>query len=224
MTLILIAFPIVAGCAGYLLQSALRDTNHIVWWRVALSISLILGLCGGFGLIASTGQLAPVIAIVLAVYTTVVVLIASIWIAWTVPRWRKLSALPFAILAPYAFWASIQYGDAQSPENITQQHGDLIVQTLERYHNAQGAYPSALTDLVPAYIPALPEALTTQGTGWLYKAQHDQFALGFWYWPDKLGAMVCKYRTSERKWDCSPAFDAQGWAPFDGVSTPTPTP
>src|SRR5262245_43450141 len=220
MSLILIAFPIIAGGAGYLLQSALQDAGRIIWWRIALSVSLVACLCIALAWIASAGEIAPVVAVVLAAFTTVAVLFAGIWVAWTVPGWRKLSVLPFVILAPYAFWASIQYGDAQSPEKITQQHGDLIVQTLERYHNATGAYPLALTDLVPAYIPALPEALTTQGTGWLYKAQRDQFALGFWYWPDKLGAMVCKYRTSERKWDCSPAFDAQGWAPFDGISTP----
>src|SRR5262245_13604268 len=130
MSLILIVLPIVAGCAGYLLQSALRDTDHIVWWRIALSISLIVGLCGGFELIASAGQIAPVVAAVLAALATVVVLITSIWIAWTVPRWRKLSGLAFVVLTSSAFWASIQYGDMQSPEKITQRHGDEIIQAL----------------------------------------------------------------------------------------------
>jgi hypothetical protein len=179
MSLLWLLFVIIPSASGFLLQSALHNKDRIIWWRVALSISLIGCLSGVLAWIASIGQFAPVGALILAGYAIIVVLIASAWIAWTVPRWRKLSALALVILTPYAFWTSIQYGDTQSPESITQRHGDMIIPALEQYHAAHGAYPSALNELVPNYISVLPEALTTQGTGWLYKAESGQYALRY---------------------------------------------
>jgi hypothetical protein len=215
----------LTGVAGFLIQASLRDQRTISWWRLAGSIIIVLGVCFGLGALASVGELGGPFALISGTIATIPAFISGIWIGWSVPRWRRLAAPLVVLLIPYAFWSSIWQGDAQSPEKVTQRHGDQIVQALESYQAAQRRYPVALTELVPIYLPSLPTALTTQGTGWLYHTDSQQYTLGYWHYPSKEAAILCRYHSTSPSWDCGvTANTAQGWAPFRVVWTPVPQP
>jgi hypothetical protein len=212
------------GVVGFLVQSSLRDPRTVSWWRLAGSVLIAVGVCFRLGFLASVGGLGGVFAVILGLIATLPALGAGIWIAWSVPRWRKLVAL-LVLLIPTAFWISIEQGDAQSLEQITQRHGDQIVQALQAYHTAQRNYPAALSDLVPSYLPSLPDALTTQGTGWLYQSDIERYTLGYWYYPGKEVVMLCRYSSTKPSWDCGVTPNTQeGWAPFQVVWTPVAEP
>jgi hypothetical protein len=215
----------LSGWAGFLIQSSLREPRTIAWQRLAASAIVVLAVCVGLDAIANVGQLGAPFALILGASATLPILITGVWIAWSAPRWRKLVAPLVVLLIPTAFWMSIQQGNAQSPEQITQRHGDRIVQALQAYHAAQRSYPAALTDLVPKYLPGLPNALTTQGMGWLYQTDSQQYTLGYWHYPSREEVILCRHRSTSPSWDCGvTANTAQGWAPFQVVWTPVPQP
>jgi hypothetical protein len=222
--LLFFLFPaMLTSVAGFLVQSSLRDPRAISWWRLVISVLIIVGCCVGLGTLARGGQLGGPVALILGAVATVPILITGVWIVWSAPHWSKLIAPLIVLLIPTAFWISIQHGDAQSPEQITQRHGDRIIQALDAYHADQRSYPAALTALVPRYLPSLPDARTTQETGWLYQTDSQQYMLGYWYDPDKAVVTVCRYHSTNPSWACSPtANTVQGWAPFQIVWTPVP--
>ena len=225
-SLLLFVLPAtLTAVAGFLIQASLRDRHAISWSRLTASIIIVFGVCFGLGALARAGGLAGPFALILGAIATLAAFISGIWIGWSVPRWRKLAAPLVVLLIPCAFWMSIWQGDAQSPEKVTQYHGDQIVQAVDSYHAAQRGYPVALTELVPIYLPSLPEALTTQGTGWLYHTGSQQYTLGYWHYPDKDGVLLCRYRSASPVWKCEvTATTVQGWAPFQVVWTPVPQP
>jgi hypothetical protein len=51
-----------------------------------------------------------------------------------------------------------------------------IVQSLEQYHAAEGAYPRQLEELVPKYLKTIP-GVYVGCDGWFYRAAHDSFEL-----------------------------------------------
>jgi hypothetical protein len=194
--------PSFTALAGSLLQSALRQPNRIAWWRLITGTLIFALMCLYLEELASAGGLGGTVALTAAIFATLPILISAVWILWSAPRWRKLVAPALVLLFPGAFWFSIQQGDAQSPESITQHHGDQIVQALEQYRSTQQRYPSALATLVPNYISSLPDALTTQGTGWLYHTDGRQYTLGYWHYPDRDAVMLCRYHSIHPEWQC----------------------
>jgi len=217
--------PTLTGLAGFLIQSSLRQPHTILWSRLVGSIIIFVGICVGLGTLASAGELGGPVALLVGILATLPVLMTGAWIAWSIPHWRKVVAPLVSLLIPAAFWLSIWQGDAQSPEQITQRHGDQIVQALESYYAAQHSYPAALADLVPGYVSTVPEAVTTQGMGWLYHTDSREYMLGYWHYPDKEAVILCRYRSASPAWNCAvTANTVQGWAPFHVVWTPVPEP
>lgn len=217
--------PSFTALAGFLFQSALRQPNRVIWWRLITGTLIFALMCLYLEELASDGGLGGAVALITAIFATLPILISAAWILWSVPRWRKLCAIILVLLLPSAFWFSIQQGDAQSPESITQLHGDQIVQALEHYHSIQQRYPAALATLVPNYISRLPDALTTQGTGWLYHTDGRQYTLGYWHYPDRDAVILCRYHSIRPEWQCKVTPNNQyGWAPFPVVMTPESQP
>lgn len=115
---------------------------------------------------------------------------------------------------------SLAQGVSDSSEERTKRNGDALVAALQSYYAAERRYPAALDELVPPYLPALPEALTTQGTGWLYMSDTQQYTLGYWYNPGKIDFFLCRYQSHEPGWTCRVELhSAAGWAPFEPVPT-----
>jgi hypothetical protein len=215
---------LLVGIAGFFLQYALRDPCLVRWRYIAVSLALLAVGCFLLGTIASFGRLWPFWAFLIALSCVSVALVTAIWIAWSLRRWRKLIALLVVFVLPAVFWASVLTGDTQSPEGITEKNGDMIVQALEQYHDANGMYPTHLAELVPVHLSELPEALTTQGTGWLYTSDARKYTLGYWHYPHKLGVILCLHDSETTEWQCESTVYAQGWEPFSPVLTPIPTP
>ena len=210
--------PLMVGVAGFLMQSSLQDASRISWWRIITSSVLLVSLCVFMAIISSGG--GGLGAILLILPTVGVEIVAALWMVWSLPRWRKFAALIMGVAVPVGLVVSVLIGNTQSPETITEKNGNRIVQALEQYHLETGAYPTELTKLVPVYFAAVPEAHTTQGTGWLYTANDNQYTLGYWYYPEKYGVTLCLHSTENNKWECEPTYLSRGWGPFQGVPTP----
>ena len=203
---------IVVGLAGYLIVEAI--SKH---WGLGLpSIALILLTCYWFAYEASLGAWGGVAAFISLIPSSLAVFISGLMIALVLKGWRKLFALFFILGLPISFFLAMEYGKTYSPEDVTERNGEIIVKALQSYRRDRGIYPSSLIELVPTYLESIPEALTTQHSGWLYTTQESQFTLGYWRWPEKMGASVCLYRSGNTTWDC----ELNKWGPFHQVPTP----
>lgn len=215
----------LTGIAGFLMQSSLRDPQRIIWWRGIASFVLFVLISFALGSWGTFVGVGTVIAFLIASSATGVAIVTGVWTAWSLPRWRKLTALMIGIVFPAAFFASIWVGASWSPESITKKNGDLIVQSLEQYYVENGVYPTELTELVPGYLTGLPKALTTQRTGWLYTSTINQYTLGYWHSPGSYGIVtLCLHQSRSKKWECKPTLHTRDWEPFSPVLTPIPTP
>jgi len=212
-------WPFIAPIlAGYLLWSGLREAR-IQWWRLLVSVLAIGLLCLSLFASASLGGLGGAVAFMIGLLSAFIALVVAIWLAGTLPRWRKLAGPIFWVALVAAMILSIAAGNWHAPEDpkeTTQRNGDLIIQALDKYHAATGQYPEELTQLEPTHLETLPDALTTQGTGWLYESDGHDFTLGYWHSPDRYGTPACLYASQDRTWECD-AFD---WGPFEPLQTP----
>lgn len=71
-----------------------------------------------------------------------------------------------------------------------------VIAALDRYQAENGAYPEALTDLVPAYLPEVPQPA---GLELDYQAKAPAYELIFRY--AGPGMNICGY-TPSAGWDC----------------------
>lgn len=215
----LFIFPyVMTGISGLLLASGLQASLPISRPRVIVSVLLLGAVCYLVMDLASYGLLSVVFAFLTVFTTSLVAFVVAIWLAYSLKGSRKTVALFVGIVFPIGLFFSSQLGNSYSPESQTEQHGEQIVHALDQHYEHTDKYPSNLSELVPGYLSALPEALTTQGTGWLYTSAEDSFILGYWYYPDKMGSEVCLYDSQDRKWNC----DFNQWGPFQTVWTPMP--
>lgn len=211
--------PLLAtGLASFLIHSGVREPRKYSWLFVTAGLAMLAAICYWLSDLASLGYMALVGALFIGFLCACVAIISALWITLTLKGWRKLSAILLGVAFPLSMYYSILVGDTKSPESSTRHNGDVIVQALYQYQAGTGRFPTDLADLEPTLLATQPEALTTQGTGWLYESTSDSFTLGYWYWPDKFGSSVCLYESSNSQWNCA----HNNWGPFQTVWTPGP--
>jgi len=76
-----------------------------------------------------------------------------------------------------------------------------IIDALEQYRAAKGAYPNSVADLVPEYLPELPGKVNDYGIAYL--RTEESYNLEFYYLGP--GMNRCAY-TPEDEWQCSGAY------------------
>jgi hypothetical protein len=206
-----------SGVAAFLIQAGLRKPKRLGWF-VPLGLVMFLAVALSLAEVAGYGGLGTVFAFLTAVATGGVALVAAIWMLWSLEGWRKSAAVLAGVLFPLSLFLSVRVGDSNSPENITERNGAEIIAALDNYYQSEGVYPNSLSDLLPDHFLSLPDALTRQGTGWLYDRTDTGFILGYWRWPEKMGADVCLYQSVARYWNC----ELNNWGPFRPVETSTP--
>jgi hypothetical protein len=209
---------LLTGIAGFLLQRGLRS-SPVVLWQILVAVVLMSLVYMMIVDVTRIGLLSILLGILIAFSVSLMGMVIAIWLVLSLKGKHKLAALLPGLVFPMILVAGVAVGDSYSPESITQKNGDAIVKALQHYRNDRGTYPPDLSQLKPAYLSVLPEALTTQGTGWMYQLRDTEFTLGYWYYPAKDGSLVCLYRPSQTKWDCG----ANNWGPFPRVSTPAPS-
>ncbi len=211
--------PFLIGIQGILLYSALHTSSKIGWGQLLVSAVMLALTYFALYNLTSMGLLAPLFAMGIALATTGVTLVVGIWLIWVLSGWRKSISVVSLIVVPLTLVAGVAVGNTRAPESITHINGSTIAQALEQFYEDRRMYPQSLRDLIPVYLQEIPEALTTQGTGWLYVSSGDEYTLGYWYWPDNC-TTLCKYNTRNPVWSCDIACLAEDWRPF----TPVPTP
>jgi hypothetical protein len=218
------AVPLLVGIAGILVQRGLRNGQRIRWWIAGGSL-IAIALAGLLlGHLGSQGGWGGVWAFILSLTTGVIAVVICVWLIWVLPRWRKLASFGFAAATALMVLVSWKLGNYYSPEATVERNAETIVQALEEYHTESSTYPAALDELVPVYLPVLPEAVTTQGTGWLYTSNGDSYTLGYWFNPRKFGVTLYLYSSENAKWEWRFTYSAQDWTPFSPVPTPTSKP
>lgn len=223
-TLSFCAPPFLIGIAGVFLRSALR-TPQKVYVEQLFAWALSLALVGYFLYRTATiGMLVLVFLLFFFIAAAGVVIVMTAWMLWTLPGKRKLAALLNLLVASLVLCLSTGTGLMEVPEFITQENGTIIAHALEQYYQDTNAYPATLEGLIPLYLTELPEAVTTQGTGWLYTSELDGYTLGYWYWADGNCTELCKYASTQPSWSCDSVCSPEGWKPFALVVTPTPLP
>jgi hypothetical protein len=212
-----ILWPALATAfAGYLIHvSLLMPRKHSVL-LIGIGLTILTGICYWLSNLASTEVLGMAAALIVGFLAACVALVLSLWMAITLKDWSKAAGLVLGVIFPVAMFFSVQVGDKYSPENLTQQNGYAIARALYQYHAMEGHYPNKLADIDSRFLATLPEAVTTQHTGWLYESDGGNFTLGYWYEPEKMGAQVCLLTSSNPKWNC----DFNNWGPFREVPTP----
>jgi hypothetical protein len=77
------------------------------------------------------------------------------------------------------------------------QRGAAVVLALERYRTANGHLPAHLFELLPAYLPQLPDGLAAD-----YRPEQNR--LVFSYQPNPPGGVTttCEIEIGRRAWDC----------------------
>lgn len=215
-------FPFLFTGVSILLFAALSDPQRIYWGQVGASGALFSVLCWGVYYTSETGRLASLLAVALTLSGLATTVVGSLWFGWRLAGRRKVAALIMLIVVSSTLILSFYVGGSQSFEEITARNGTVIVEALDRFYQQRGTYPESLSELVPETIDQLPEAVTTQGTGWLYTSTDDTFILGYWDWPDKDCVMLYTYSSLQPGWKSEVACGWEEWGPFEPVMTPTP--
>lgn len=111
------------------------------------------------------------------------------------------------VLAPVMLWfgmCSPPPGEGRAAEQ-GRQRADVVVQALQKYRVARGAFPDSLIQLVPQFLSA-QELLTPFGHSKTFQFRLDTlgFALTFDYVGPGMNA--CEYSSWTMRWSCSGYF------------------
>jgi hypothetical protein len=108
----------------------------------------------------------------------IAILVAIVMIAVGLSRPRHGARLAAVYLAMAVAAAAVVVGNQQ----IARARAQRIVAALQAYKAAHGAFPDRLTDLVPAYLPAVPRARWVLVSGefhYSHDAESDDGTLWF---------------------------------------------
>lgn len=84
--------------------------------------------------------------------------------------------------------------------NETTQYGHQIVQSLEEYRSNEGAYPDALSSLVPSYAPSIPRP-TTGFRSWHYWVSPGGDAFELAFFANRDGYPSKTYYSHSQRWE-----------------------
>ena len=101
------------------------------------------------------------------------------------------------------FALSARRGHREAQES--QRKASAVIEALEKYNKDKQAYPSALTEMIPAYLGQIPRPDERGARDFYYRASRDQkkFWLGF---DDHSGVflptdMIYEYDSETRRWE-----------------------
>jgi hypothetical protein len=94
--------------------------------------------------------------------------------------------------------SSCSESDKREDINKNQERGELIINALYIYKQAQGTFPDTLNDLAPNYLNEIPK--TVEGQDYFYVTNSvDGFFISF----DVEDRFGCGYTDKLKEWECS---------------------
>lgn len=119
---------------------------------------------------------------------TVYAIVAAILLAWRLPVQRRAPAFMFVVLVALFISAANWFGTfgldgawGNLPRARTERRAAMINQAIVRYHERQGGYPRALSELTPRYLLYLPTPFIIPGQEWCYQGGTGSYRLGYVY-------------------------------------------
>ena len=216
-TLISLGLALAIGAVSHFLYLGLRDPETVSWLLIAISTILFL-FCCGWVIIGTTTLDWELMVIMQVLFGSVAAVCAGISLAFCLKHWRKVAGLIVAVGFPLALFASLKIASPYSPDQVIHRNGETIIaKALNEYYADNKTYPQSLNELVPNYLSDLREPKTLWG--WLYVGDNKDFTLGYVFYIDKWGYIICKYSASSPKWDCPNDYST---APFSLAPTPGP--
>ena len=108
---------------------------------IAAGLLLAIEAWVGIGLIGgSVGMIAPIIFVILALAE------------------KQRRSEHFRVAAIYALLFIATMAVLSSNARIAQRRATSVIAAVNRYHSEHGHYPTSLNELVPAYLPSIPNA------------------------------------------------------------------
>jgi hypothetical protein len=223
MLTLLMLSPVMIVLSAFFIQGSLKKANGPITWRLITGGVLFIAGIVPFGPVTASGYLGPEVAVILGAITVLAALGCALWLALSLPRLRKLAALPMGLLLPAAIVGSIAIGESYSPERRSENGGDEIIHALDVYHSRHGTYPDELQRLEPEYL-IIPTAIANRfgngHKGWLYASYGDYYVLGFTSHVDRDAAFVHYYDSRTPGWNAG----VWGWGNWGPLPTIPPTP
>ncbi len=215
---------ILTTSAAFLLYFGLRDRGKIYWGRTLVGLGFLVAACCWLVVLTVFGDWPGAIIAIIEAFAAIGPAIgAGLWLLWSLNGRRKLIGLLVGIVFPVVLLASLSASQSYTPTALREKNGESIAQALARYRSSKGTYPQKLDELVPVYIDDLQEPETIWG--WLYKANGNEFILGYVDWIDDLGYGIRVYSSSKPWWDSVDCrFPNSSVCPFVLEATPAPTP
>ena len=147
--------------------------------------------------------------------TTFLAAIASALIlSWKLTGRRKLAAILFAVIVPVTMIGAERLGTLDRhgvwgtlPGQVTDARAEKINQSIQRFHDENGAYPQTLSELTPRYLLYIPVPYIIPRQDWCYESGPGYYRLGYVYREMfSLPASVHIYSSAgeppDQAWDC----------------------
>ena len=114
-------------------------------------------------------------------------LLAGLVLGLRLPLRLKYAGLAYAILLPALMFAVMAWAQQLGYREATVSRAMRVTQAVERYHEREGVYPAALSQLTPRDLLSVSRPVVIMGQQWCYQGGADYYALGFVYrdhWSD----------------------------------------
>jgi hypothetical protein len=187
--------------AALLMQKGLQQRGRWRWLLCSSSaLPLVLLLEAVFWL-AQGGAALTVFAVIVSILGIVVAIVQATLLAMHVPTRFKPLALGLAVAFPLLLLTTVMVGAQRTPERVSQRNAYQLVQAIHMYQSEHAAYPAELTQLVPAYLDALPAPPANSTQNWIYEGTPEQYTLRYHRQMQGIG-QVCVYSSAAPDWDC----------------------
>jgi hypothetical protein len=157
--------------------------------------------------------------IFLVMLAGVVEIAAAMHTSWTVSPRRRDILFGIVVILSLVTSAATSYGTFGSdgawgnvPHARTERRAESINRAILRYHESQGSYPQALSELTPNYLLYLPNPFIIPGQDWCFEGGKDYYRLGyvtrdFFSTPASVKVHAAAGQPPAQSWPCDAEAD-----------------
>jgi hypothetical protein len=184
-----IAIIWLAHILGWVMRDDQAFSRRKVFLGVAVSIPvlllIVLQVATASAWDVATDGLGGLVYLELTAFLGIA---SAILLAWDLPVPRRSPAFVFAIILPVIVMGANTFGTygfdgawGNVPRMRTERRAASINRAILRYHERQGMYPAALSDLTPGYLLFVPHPFIIPDQDWCYQGGPGYYRLGYVY-------------------------------------------
>ena len=158
----------------------MTDINKQDKYKNLKRVTISSGLCALFIFMFDSLMIgAPMISAFVLLYLIFYIAPVTLFSIKNRPKLRFMGCkfLIYALLVFSSFWFHLY------DISIAKQRSEIVIAAVNQYHLDQGRYPDTLQNLVPAYIPEIPEPRIAPGVFYYGGAPDNPFLMFVEYPP-----------------------------------------